>query len=289
MKRLTLILTLLGIFAIGFVQARDVDIHYLGIAYASELGGNFEIFVMSPDRSQNRQLTTNQFNDTEPAWSPGGHFIAFISDRDGNPELYAMDSINGANQTRLTESSNVIESTPSWSPDGTEVIFSQHVEGQTPQLVIMSVLDGSTRILTTGTNPSWSPDGQMVAFVDRINDLPQAHLIDITGENRRVLLSESLQVGTISWSPDSEWLALDIRIDYRMDIYRVRPNGQDLIRLTDAAAVDRQPTWRPDGERIIFSSNRDGDYEIYSMALDGSDVQLFTDNGGDDVNPNCNW
>ena len=56
-----------------------------------------------------------------PAWSPDGRRIAFMSDRDENPEIYVMDA-DGANQTRLTRT-ELEDSLPAWSPDGRRIAF----------------------------------------------------------------------------------------------------------------------------------------------------------------------
>ena len=60
------------------------------------------ICVMNSDGTQTRRLTS-RFMDTRPDWSPDGTRIAFVSDRDGNPEIYVMDA-DGSNETRLTYS-----------------------------------------------------------------------------------------------------------------------------------------------------------------------------------------
>jgi Tol biopolymer transport system component len=60
-------------------------------------------------------LTTNPARDSDPAWSPDGRSIAFVSDRDGNPEIYVMNA-DGSNQRRLTASSSLDLVPTFWQP-----------------------------------------------------------------------------------------------------------------------------------------------------------------------------
>ncbi len=86
------------------------------IAFVSNRDGNFEVYVMDTDGSNQTRLTNNPAIDEGPAWSPDGTKIAFRSDRDGNFEVYVMDT-DGSNQTRLTNNP-AFDSFPAWSPVG---------------------------------------------------------------------------------------------------------------------------------------------------------------------------
>ena len=100
------------------------------IAFISDRGGNFGVYVMNADGSDVRQLTDGSANDVLPRWSSDGRRIAcrsdchshsysvahFASDRDGNFEIYAMNA-DGSDLARLTDNS-ANDEVPSWSPDG---------------------------------------------------------------------------------------------------------------------------------------------------------------------------
>ena len=86
------------------------------IVFSSNREGNYEIYVMDADGSNQTNLTNHGNVDDHPSWSPDGSKIAFNSDRDGTHKIYVMDA-DGSNQTPLTYHSGH-DSPPSWSPDG---------------------------------------------------------------------------------------------------------------------------------------------------------------------------
>ena len=101
------------------------------LAFQSDRNGNWDVFTMRVDCDPNRsgsgercdlqQLTDNPGDDLLPAWSPDGRAIAFVSTRDGNPEIYVMDA-NGNNERRLTFNPTG-DWRPAWMPNSTHLVF----------------------------------------------------------------------------------------------------------------------------------------------------------------------
>ena len=127
------------------------------------------LYTMNPDGSGITQLTSaDGYLDSQPAWSPDGARIAFVSTRDGGiPALYIMNA-DGSNQTRLT--SGGFDILPRWAPDGSRLLFSRAAGvGSFYQLYFIDP-DGSNLLaLTTGpsgfSTGTWSPDGSRIAAV----------------------------------------------------------------------------------------------------------------------------
>ena len=78
-----------------------LDISPDRIVFISDRDGDFEVYAMDFDGSNQVQLTDNDSWDNRPSWSPDGKKIAFDSDRDGDSEIYIMDP-NGSNLVQLT-------------------------------------------------------------------------------------------------------------------------------------------------------------------------------------------
>lgn len=112
-----------------------------------------KICITNSDGSNIITLTNNTAEDWEPKVSPDGKQITFISDRDGNKEIYVMN-IDGSNQKRLTFNT-IADWGPSWSPDGAKLIFSSDTDEYFD--IYMMNKDGSSikKIIDNGSQASW--------------------------------------------------------------------------------------------------------------------------------------
>lgn len=137
------------------------------IVVASTRGGRFQLYsIERSNLAQLRRITADTSTATEPAYSPDGSRIAYVSLRDGNPEIYVMDA-DGRAAVRLTND-RALDGHPVFSPDGRTVLF--HSSRTRNQQIWSAAVDGSNpRQLTQepGANmqPTVSPDGGTIAFV----------------------------------------------------------------------------------------------------------------------------
>jgi Tol biopolymer transport system component len=115
-----------------------------------------------PRRSQARKLTANTLNNREPAWSPDGARIAFVSDRAGTHDIWVMNA-DGTAQQRVTTLPGE-ENHPSFSPNGLEIVFSE-TAGESATLMIVQLSDGAIRPLTTETARDWNPSRSSAGIV----------------------------------------------------------------------------------------------------------------------------
>lgn len=113
-----------------------------------------EISIADSDGSNIIELTKNNAQDWYPDISPDGRQIAFMSDRDGNKEIYTMN-VDGSNQKRLTFN-DVEDWNPAWSPDGSKLIFTSENNNDFFDIYMMNK-DGSSvkKIINNGSQASW--------------------------------------------------------------------------------------------------------------------------------------
>jgi TolB protein len=129
-----------------------------------------EIYMMNADGSSAHRLTFNRpgvgggcCEDAASRWSPDSRWIAFVTKRDGNSEIYRMHR-DGSGQERLTHDST-FDGYPAWSPDGKRIAFNKHVAavrngpGRTPDsLYVMNANGSGKRSLgISGSRPDWRP------------------------------------------------------------------------------------------------------------------------------------
>jgi hypothetical protein len=142
------------------------------IAYESRRdgfpNGDREIFLLNPG-SAPVNLTNHPAQDTDPAWSPDGEWLAFLSDRAGKVEVFLTD-IAGGRVTQLTDEPGITWQAPlSWSPDGLWIILGGARDRQGSQnWIYLVALDGTgVRALAGsrgGDSPKFSPSGSHIAF-----------------------------------------------------------------------------------------------------------------------------
>jgi Tol biopolymer transport system component len=144
----------------------EVDWSPQGDRIAVTDGG--DIWTVPPDGSGGvTPLVTGQGDNSGPSWSPDGQRLAFVSNRDGNYEIYVMNA-DGMGQTRLTTNA-VHDGNPAWSPDGTMIAFDRAEcnESRCVSNILTMDVDGTNEVqLTSNQLPSGaserSPDWQPI-------------------------------------------------------------------------------------------------------------------------------
>ncbi|MBK8904575.1 MAG: PD40 domain-containing protein [Anaerolineaceae bacterium] len=255
------------------------------IVFQSNRDGDFEIYIMHADGSNQRQLTFNNVADQFPRVSPDDARIVFESERDGNPEIYVMNR-DGSQQTRLT-ANPANDRLPAWSPDGNQITFQSFRTGNA-EIYVMNA-DGSDvrRVTTTGAiegHTSWSANNLLVFNASEPNqNYWQIYTSDLAGNNRQKLTNTRIDEWSPEWSPDGTQILFLSERDSSVNsgIYMMEADGSNVRLLYNSPTEEWGPAWSADGNQIVFTVDQpDGTADIYIMNADGSNVRQLIERGG---------
>jgi WD40-like Beta Propeller Repeat len=187
---------------------------------------------------------TSTGDNQDPAWSPDGLKIAFVSDRTGSYQVWTMNA-DGSNEVQLTSESGDTEA-PAWSPDGARIAYGVG-NGTDDDVVVRTVGHGFRLVVAGGAQdqdlPVFTADGNRVIFND--DAVGGLSIVGATGAGRANFLSDAAQADI---SPDGGRIVVR-----RTDIERlqvVNADGSGGTPILDYPAT--RPVWSPDGTRIIF-------------------------------------
>ena len=253
----------------------------------------WQIFAMNADGTNRQQWTQNGADDSTPVWSPDGRRIAFVSQRDGNREIYVMPAplppaqgaVDGPGQVNITQSP-ADDWTPAWSPDGRQLAFASIRQGNWEIFIATADGSGLTQVTDDGMgnmSPVWSPDGQTLAYTSKrdgnweIYTMPAPNVPGARGERRRLTSSEGNDLSPV-YSPQGDRIAFESNREGNVEIYTMNADGSNPQNLTRTPnADDHGPVWSPDGQRLLFYSNRTGNWDLFVMSATGENVINLTD------------
>ena len=216
-----------------------------------------DLYSVSVNGGEARQLTTHAAFDSHPVWSPDSKKIAFQSNREGSLDIFVIDAKGGA-PTRLTTNSG--SETPIAFADNDHVLYSASLQ----------------------------PTAQSIIFGD--NTFPQVYKVSTKGG--RPELFSTLTMEDISIAKNGDILYHDKkgyedpwRKHQKSPIARdiwLKSNGK-FTKQTTFAGEDRSPVWTSDEKSFFYLSEQDGTFNIYRRSLNSTSDKQITHHKGNPV------
>lgn len=249
------------------------------ILYSGNASGRFNLWVMNSDGTGAHQLLHSDEAQSGAVWSKDGSAVVYQQDRGGDEiyDLYAISAAGGTPQN-LTQTAEITETSPHFSPDGKMLAFQQ--KEKTGSSINLALMDWSThqvRLLTHEKDPkrswnivTWSPDGKTI-YANRgdLHEDMSVWRVDVaTGDAHELTPHQgNLLIGASSVSPDGETLLIGSN----------EKDGYSNVALLDIAS--RQKTWITDTQWEANPGNfsPSGNLFTWSLNADGRTSIHFTD------------
>lgn len=241
------------------------------LLYNSRVSGNWDIWMMNKDGSDQQQLTVDPHNDTLPAVSSDGRYVYFASDRAGSANLWRM-KMDGRGATRLTNGAE--QFFPEITPDS-QWLFFQHGSPNNARTIWRVPSGGgepsrvSERTMQErqSARPAISPDGQWLAYVSLDTDGwgVMVRALNSGKVAKRFNFPSAIGPRDFRWMPDSQGLA-----------YIVQEKGVSNLWVQPLNGAPPKPlTHFKTGRFSVFAWSPDGQWLAYQRQTATSDVVLL--------------
>ncbi|MDX1992369.1 MAG: hypothetical protein SF029_08270 [bacterium] len=206
---------------------------------------------------------TSPARESLPVWSPDGETLGFVSNRDGNYEIY-VQALHDHHPDRLPRrlTTNTYWDGPlDWSPDGMQIaMVSSRDYTYDLDIYLLNVQTGQSRVVinnTTGEHDAvWSPDGRWLALASEVGLL----LVPSDTVNAIPIRLARGIIASPAWSPDGRSLTF-VLIEHdqttyhlaQIDIHNGTAAGEPLLLAENLPTANAYPQWMPDGNNLLLT------------------------------------
>lgn len=256
------------------------------IVFISDRNGPPDVWVMKSDGSNQRALTNDAYEESEPVVSPDGYTIIFISKQGTtHNQLYAIDS-DGTHKRRITNITGV-KSRPSFSADGKWITFlcagdvwRVGRKGEHPDRVLPT--EQQEAMTQPGQERApyvWaeaSDEGNLLAAVQTLGEIQVAFWMDERADAPRMIVQDlpegqapmAGETVQAAWAPGSKQLAITVIAPDGSGVLATADFELDSVRPLLGGGALGSPAWSPDGGRVVAEGlKRVGLKEYGSMGL----------------------
>lgn len=274
------------------------------IAFASTRTGDSQIFLVDLKGESAFQVTNMPGGACQPAWSPDGQRMVFISPCKGNEEVYTSTSlyiING-DGTGLTtlDASPGGNFDPAWSPDGKSIAYTSVRTGQMEIFTILVDNPASIVQVTKGAAkvesrmPTWSPDGSKFVYAVRRVGVYQIWMMNADGTEQTQIIRSGQAFNDYLpvWSPKNDLIIFNQRCaktfcnPYLLSTSPTDRSSQQGLKLPFSIVYIEDIDFSPDGFYLAYEGvGESNNFDIFFMTLSGGDRIRLTFDDAQDFQP----
>lgn len=234
------------------------------------------LWLLDVESGEKRQLTAGVKTDTSPDWSPDGTQIAFLSTREGSPQVYVIP-VDGGEAKKLTDMKQAIGGGPVWSPDGRYIAFTAGPKMDAPP-------DPSKPYRITRSIYRFDGAGYLHNLLQDVYVLPYE---DGKAGEPKQLTDDAYQNMGLSWSPDGQEILYTAA--FPPDTYDIYDFSLRLVNLKGEVrevlskyGMLMAKGWTPDSKHILFAAPKPGlpigsKSDLWIMRRHGSEPKCLTE------------
>ncbi len=221
------------------------------------------VVIMDYDGRNQRPLSADGVLALYPAWFPDGTRVAYVTYRQGRPEIVAQNVTTG--QMRSLAFFPGLNASPAISPDGRHMLLVLSRDGN-PEVYRMAIDGSELKRLTftqaVETSPVWSPDGTQLALVSDQGGGPQVYLLGANGGRMRRVSFMGNYATSPDWSPRGDRIVFTALMDDTFQLILLDPANGNQEQLTFDAEHKENPSFAPNGRHIVYSEGRGSAYRL---------------------------
>jgi TolB protein len=218
------------------------------LAFSSSKDGDYDIYIVQADGSQEVNVSDNSVGDYRPVWSPDGSSILYDSTEGGSWDVWSVSLLDGAyRKTNLSHTPEVDDMGGVWSPTGHHIVY--HGPEGAPQALYLMKSDGTFVGELAESSPGhfeWSPDGSHIAFDSITRETCDVFVVGVeAGEavNLSTNRSRNNGCGEFAWSPDSQRLAFISDRTGSDNVFTSLTDGSMSVQITDSSERKMVVAW----------------------------------------------
>jgi Tol biopolymer transport system component len=261
------------------------------IAFISNRTGNFDVFIMDCNGTNQINMSDSTENNYRPSWSPDGSRLAYISRVNGLESIFIINA-DGTGKSQITKGKDWKDSKPLWSPDGSKIAFISNRRGNNDIYTINP--DTMELVNLTGNHLSisdflWSPDGKHIAFTARSNEKSDLYIMNNNGTMATNITNDNGTEYDFSWSPDGRKIAFTTTeyTENTANLCVIDIESRQKTSLTSDGIWKRQLSWSHDSTKILFCAGTKAPCDIYEIKSDGTGLLKLV--GGEGNNQEPSW